>query len=569
MSAVRICAWLSLLVAVIGMGPVREARGEAPAPAEALVLRLVQPDRQAADVLRLFEGARAPHPAAALAAWKRATKDPTQLGKPLEAVIASFNPEMVPEWRLMHEAELRLDLNAADGKPRWFVVVPRDDGTLAAAITAMRLTDGADEPPFNEEGKELAIERLGPPGAMVAAQVGRRLILGSSRERVLRGIHLVEGAYAPAATGVAPHSSRRGSAVSFPGDRLDSGLVFNVAPSFMTAGAGPIPYRRAVALLNGLDCRRINGTLALMGDVLRMEVTTLRSGGKEPGHAAAACVQPEWLEWMPTQGVMAVVSLAFERGAAFWDWAFALADQIDRADPARALLAPLRTRFNVMAAAAGARPEVDLWPHLQGITAGVFGDPDHPGGPTGALVILHADKDASAHRLATEVLPRLGALLTGKKPAIGNGNEAGPAPPVAREPAGVAYRLGMVGGRSLLVMRCGRDVLVAWGDEVLSASREAAQKPERSASAYCAGWVRAGKRPPQRVGAVWPARCWPSWHGLYPKSPAWRVLADGPPAVWWGWNEFNRAQDSISYADLRQRVHSFLDELPLEPSLLP
>ncbi len=35
---------------------------------------------------------------------------------------------------------------------------------------------------------------------------------------------------------------------------------------------------------------------------------------------------------------MAVVSLAFEPGAAFWDSAFALADHIDRADPARAEL---------------------------------------------------------------------------------------------------------------------------------------------------------------------------------------------------------------------------------------
>ncbi len=74
------------------------------------MMRLVHPERQAAEVLRLFEGTRAPHPAAALAAWKRATKEPTQLGKPLEAVIALFNPEMVPEWSIMHRAELGLGL---------------------------------------------------------------------------------------------------------------------------------------------------------------------------------------------------------------------------------------------------------------------------------------------------------------------------------------------------------------------------------------------------------------------------------------------------------------------------
>ena len=52
--------------------------------------------------------------------------------------------------------------------------------------------------------------------------------------------------------------------------------------------------------------------------------------------------------------VMGVVSLAFEPGAAFWDSAFALADRVDRADPSRAGVAPLRTRFNLLAAAAGA-----------------------------------------------------------------------------------------------------------------------------------------------------------------------------------------------------------------------
>ena len=68
--------------------------GESPDGPE-VVFRLIHPDRQAAAIIQLFEGCRAPHPAAALAAWKRATRDPNQLGKPLEAVISFFNPEMV------------------------------------------------------------------------------------------------------------------------------------------------------------------------------------------------------------------------------------------------------------------------------------------------------------------------------------------------------------------------------------------------------------------------------------------------------------------------------------------
>ena len=52
----------------------------------------------------------------------------------------------------------------------------------------------------------------------------------------------------------------------------------------------------------------------------------------------------------------------------YWDGVFALADRVDRADPARANLAPLRTRINLLASAVGARLEADFWPHLRGVT---------------------------------------------------------------------------------------------------------------------------------------------------------------------------------------------------------
>src|SRR6516165_5383798 len=61
-------------------GPAREDSGP---EVEALVVRLVHPERQAAAWIRLCEGARAHHPAWALAAWKRASGNPDVLGKPL------------------------------------------------------------------------------------------------------------------------------------------------------------------------------------------------------------------------------------------------------------------------------------------------------------------------------------------------------------------------------------------------------------------------------------------------------------------------------------------------------
>ena len=67
-------------------------------------------------MLKLFQGSRAPHPAAGLAAWKRATREPNQLGKPAEAVISFFNPEMIPEWKVLHGAEYQLGFDPREGR---------------------------------------------------------------------------------------------------------------------------------------------------------------------------------------------------------------------------------------------------------------------------------------------------------------------------------------------------------------------------------------------------------------------------------------------------------------------
>ena len=358
--------------------------------------------------------------------------------------------------------------------------------------------------------------------------------------------------------------------------RLDSGLVFELDPGRLTAGVWTTTYRRTVALLQGLGSRRINGSLAFGDDNLALEVTSLLTpvGPRSPLPAGGpAVVDRAWLTSVPSRDAMGAVSFAFESGAAFWDSAFALADRIERADPSRGDVAPLRTRFNLLATAAGARPEVDLWPHLKGVTASIMADPNDPGQPGGALVILHTDADASAERLAIDVLPRLCGLLTGKKPrGTKPGGEVvpkpGPGKPAGRAPERDASQLGTFGGRSLLVYQRGRDLVIAWGDDALSASVEAAKTPDRSIAPLCTDWVRQGKNPPQRLGVIWPARCWPPVRGVDTTTPVWRTLAQDPPAVWWGWTGTHAAQDSIRFSELRRRVHQFIDQLPLDASLL-
>src|SRR6478609_4346955 len=70
-------------------------------PRPVVSIRADRPDEQLRAVLGLFEGSRAPSPAAALAGWKRASRESGRLGKPLEALIASINPAMVGELRTL------------------------------------------------------------------------------------------------------------------------------------------------------------------------------------------------------------------------------------------------------------------------------------------------------------------------------------------------------------------------------------------------------------------------------------------------------------------------------------
>jgi hypothetical protein len=496
-----------------------------------LVVRLVHPDGQAVAVLKLFDGARVSHPAAALASWKAAARPPLELGKPLEALIASFNPEMASEWHVVHGARLAVNWDAAHGRLAWYALVPRDDGTIAAAVAATRLSEGASETSLDFAGKHVAVERLGRPGAAVAAQAGDTLIFGSSREELLRVVQsLAMGKTAlPAAPGRGPAEEvvPAGS-----GEPLRSGLGFVLDGSRLAAEPGlPPPARFAAELLRGLSCRRLEGSLALVGDCLGLDLSTLLQLDGGPSAAfwrASAPIDPVWLESVPRSGAMAVIALAIRPTPEFWDSAFALADRLEKTDPARAETAPLRVRLNLVARTAGVRLELDLWPHLRGITAGILGEPGRPGRATGALVAFHLDSEAAAEQLLSKSSPGLAKLV----------------------------------GRDLTTWLKGREVLVTWGNGVATAARDAAARPELSVAPLCTGWIGAGKPAPERLIAFWPARCWPLDQKLIAQNATWSVLTEDPPALWLGWHQESKAFDSIRWPGLERRVHRFLEQIP-------
>ena len=141
------------------------------------------------------------------------------------------------------------------------------------------------------------------------------------------------------------------------------------------------------------------------------------------------------MSWIPADEAAAFASIALGRGPAYWDVLFAAADRVDRDDPARANLAPLRTRVNLLAAAAGARLEADLWPHLRGMTFALLVDPRGPSRPERALIALHIDEETAARRIADEVLPRLAGLAGGLKKPVKTGQDGRAQPGALPDPS--------------------------------------------------------------------------------------------------------------------------------------
>ncbi len=468
----------------------RSTTAEGPGPA--VTVRLGAPDRQAEELIGLFRGAKVADPAAALAAWKRASREPDRLGKPLEAAIAAINPRMARELRSLDGAEVAFWPSAEGPRFTWGALLPDDDGTFAALGSALVLTDGAVEEPL--EG--LAVDRLGRPGSPLLVNGPRGLFLGGTRE----GLRASFG---------------RARAAADPEDR--PGIHLGVTPEILRAPRSLAGRRvaklfqdRAFAGLD-LDIVIVDGSsrASLLGRMLA------------PGPAAAT-VEPGWLDLVPADRAMAAFALAIDPRAAAWDDAFALADRVERVDPARDALAPLRLRLELVARAVGVRTERDVLPHLKGVSgwAGSVGKR-----VDSALVAVHLDDEAAAARLASGIKP----------------------PTVA--------------GRPVRVVREGSSVWLAWGDRVFEASRDARARPGGSAGPTLReGWDRPA---PSFSGGVWPGRV----PGLAPSgSPLAEALDHADPLIVQGSiDPGGLVRASASWRGLRRAVSRFLDLIPLDP----
>lgn len=476
-------------------------------PRPAISIRLDHPDRQLRAIIDLFRGSRAPHPAAALAAWKNASREPNRLGKPMEALIVAINPAMADEARLLDGAEFSLWLEPGEGRPVWGLFLPKDDGSFAAVGTAMVLSGGAVEPAMDG----LAVDRLGPPGSALMARGKHALLVGGSPEGLKE----------------ARLRSERPRDLDL-GDRLR----FRVDPGALD-GSKPLALRRLKALLRQAR-GPISGSAGLVGSSLR---ATFAVAVEPPANPAA--IDPAWLDWLPIDRAMASFAVAIDPNPANWDEAFRVADLVEKVDPARENLAPLRLRLDLLARTLGIRTDGDLLPHLKGMTGWIGGD-----GRTidRAFLMLHLDDEAVAGRIFERVkpLPNSGPML---EPRAGEGR-----------------RLGQVEGRSLRIVRFGRSVVATWGEGVEVAALEARDHPERSARPVFRECLA---NRPAFVGAVWPARV-PDL--LPPDTPLSEAVAGSPPVVCSGtWNGPGTFQLEGAWGGLDATVKRFLDRIPLEP----
>jgi len=516
----------------------RGVGAEAPKLEPALVVRAIHPDRQAAAVIDLFDGSRAANPAAAMAAWRRATGRHDAIGKTLQAVAALFNPMMVPEWRPLHGA--RFDLATGDGLA-WGVAVPNDDGAIAALVTSLRLSGGADEPPILDP--PIAVKRLGESGAALAARLPGALAFAGRRDMLIAEVaRLRAGEIDPSPT--APFGS------------LDSGFRLSLHPDRLAIDDQTDPrLARLATAARAVGLTATDGMLGLRGGRLELELVSRfeRDGTNE---ANSPALDPSWLAWFPERETGAAVAVVLGPGAEFWDGLFMVADAIDRADPARADLAPLRTRLNFLGLARGVRLEADLWPQLRGASLGLLIDEGPPGKLGGAIVALHAADAQAARRILDRVVSPLAALAG-----------SGASKPDA-EPSPVA--LGRVSGRPLEAVARGSTVLIAWGEGALARVLQSAETPNESVAALLKRKDDASDgRSINRFAAVWPGRTASALGAWGPNSPFAAALADGSPVVWRGGWDGDLAWDAIRWPELRGVVARFLERIPQAPFETP
>ena len=476
------------------LGFVMTAQADAP---PAISANLERPDLILKHVIDLFEGSRATDPAAALAAWKLATNGSISLGKGTEAAIAALNPRMIPELANLEAARAVFDFDPA-GKPDWSFTVSHDDGTFSAFATAMALTDGAREPEI--DGAD--VDRTGPPGSAMIANKGDAVIVASSREAIARALKTI-----------AP--------VAKPSD--DAGIVFAIDADALIR-AQSVSWKRAGEAMKGLNLPKIDGRLKVDADRLFLAIETPAA---EPG--AIQSRDRAWDRELSNRASI-VFSTSLDTSPKNLDQWFAMADRVEKADPAKSKLNPLRARVNILATASRINLERDLWPHLRGVSGFLLGDSRRL---SGIGIALHMRDKDSAMKIRRDVLPSLmKALRLDQNLAVS------------------------------VIESEGATAWIVWGEKAREELAIVRSDPRLSITAA------AEAKPPEnenRMIVIHPGRLGLATEG----SPLDRAVAEAPPIIWRGSCRDGKQTDRVTIAHFRPMIKRFLDEIPQKAASAP
>ena len=480
----------------------------------ALRIRLGEPQTQAMAILDLFQPPTAPNPATALANWKRATKGKGTLGKGLEAAIASLNPAMVDEFKVLKGAEFVLDFSSKTGNPLWSFSVPLDDGTFAAVATALALTDGSSEPPLGTA----SVDRLGKPGAALMARDHKSVIIAMSREMLERGLEAIKNPTADVPLLAAPRYEIQVAGLS---------------------KSSSVSVRRAGEILRGLGASEYRGLASLVDSEL-LVTGSYRTAYRDSGER----IDSHWLDEIPAAASL-VFSVVVDHRDQSWDRLFSLADRVMKTDPANLNLAPLRTRIGVICRLAGLDLETDLWPKLRGMSGFVMGEARKP---TTVALALHAVDPASAIRFRDHVLPRL-ARAIGLHPS-----KAVSVPEGTKE-------LGEFQGQKVwITISSETTVWISWEAQTSLSQVNALRSPRLLDKLPLKTREQVEKF--SRVGWVWPSRL-----ELFGKgSPLSEALAQADPIRWSGRLQDQEDRDLVTWSGLDRAVHRFLELIPQQPA---
>lgn len=513
---------LGLLLTVALNADAGESRpGEAARPAApssvrpAVEIRAVRPDLQLERLLRLFRGSKSPHPAAALASWKRAVPGGGTLSKASEALITILNPRMTNEFRLADGATVSYRFPDDDGPGAWSVRILRDDGGIAAVATALTLSEGHAEAPFDG----FAIDRLSKDGSAWMARdeskPERVVLLAGSRKEL-------------EATIASIRAKDSGTRPAWPS--LDSGWVVRLDPDAIGV-SGPVSRRRAGAAFRGAQVKSMEATATLLADSPGLQVR-IRTDYTGPSPVSEAVVDPRWLDVIPKDRLLACWAFGLGSSNTFWNAAFRWLDAIEKADPAFQETLPLGLRIRFIARAVGVRLDNEVLQRVRGVSGFVLARAD---GQPGAFTFrLHLTDDESAERLFSVVIPRFAQRV------------------------GLADAMKFVEGpdrlwrtslwtKSLDVWRRGSTIKICWGTPT---PIEVAPGEPNSAGPILRK-ILGAEAPFQRMLIVWPERT------LRPN------IEDSPPAVWIGRYAGTTSIDQIQWSGLHELLKRSLDALPL------